>query len=581
MTRSPGRINLLILLGLVVATFIAFEEVRSNGFVYDDAMYITNNPYVREGFTSKTLAWALTSAHSGSWHPLTWLSHISDYSLFGMDATGHHVVNLLFHVFNVLLLFYTLVRATGNVWSSAFVAAVFALHPLRVESVAWIAERKDVLSGTFWMLTLVAYVHYVAQPGRGRYALVAVALVLGLLSKPMLVTLPFVLLLLDLWPLGRLRVGAATGEKKGGKRRARAHSLRQLVVEKIPLFAIAVGFGIITLIAQRSQGAMTMMQSGDLPFVIRIQNAAVSYLGYISKTFYPSGLAVFYPHQGSSLPIGQAVGSFLVLIVVTALVVYAARHGRRYLLTGWLWYVVTLLPVIGLVQVGEQAMADRYTYLPSIGLLIMIAWGVGDIVARWPRVRRVAAVAAAVIVVALVVLTRTQVRHWRSSFALYGHALAVTENNWVANYNLARAELLEGRIDEAIVHLEATLQLKPESADVRNNLGVALNAKGRYDEAIEQFREAIRIRPEFARAHNNLGQALGLSGRLEEAIGHFKEALRIDPTYAKAHYNLCYTYGELGRFEEALRHCDAALRLKPDYVQAARIKTAILRRQGR
>jgi len=270
-----------------------------------------------------------------------------------------------------------------------------------------------------------------------------------------------------------------------------------------------------------------------------------------------------------------------VLIVVTALLVYAARHGRRYLLTGWLWYVVTLLPVIGLVQVGEQAMADRYTYLPSIGLLIMIAWGVGDIVARWPRMGRVAAVAAAVIVVALVVLTRTQVRHWRSSFALYGHALAVTENNWVANYNLARAELLEGRIDEAIVHLEATLQLKPESADTRNNLGVALNAKGRYDEAIEQFREAIRIRPEFARAHNNLGQALGLSGRLEEAIGHFKEALRVDPTNAKAHYNLCYTHGELGRFEEALRHCDAALRLKPDYVQAARIKTAILRRQGR
>jgi len=581
MTRSPDRINLLILLGLVVATFIAFEEVRSNGFVYDDAMYVTNNPYVREGFTSKTLTWALTSPHSGSWHPLTWLSHISDYSLFGMDATGHHVVSLLFHLFNVLLLFYTLVRATGNVWPSAFVAAVFALHPLRVESVAWIAERKDVLSGTFWMLALAAYVRYVAQPGRGRYALVAVALALGLLSKPMLVTLPFVLLLFDLWPLDRLRAGAAAGEKKGGKHRGRTYSFRHLVVEKIPLFAIAVGFAIITLVAQKSQGAMTMMQSGELPFVIRIQNAAVSYLGYISKTFYPSDLAVFYPHQGADLPIGQAVGSFLVLIVVTALVVYAARHGRRYLLTGWLWYVVTLLPVIGLVQVGEQAMADRYTYLPSIGLLIMIAWGVGDVVARWPRAGRVAAVAAAVIVVALVVVTRIQVRHWRNSFALYEHALAVTDNNWVANYNLARAELLEGRIDEGIVHLEATLQLRPESADARNNLGVALNAKRRYDEASEQFREAIRIRPEFARAHNNLGQALGLSGRLEEAIGYFQEALRIDPTYAKAHYNLCYTHAELGRLEEALRHCDAALRLKPDFVQAARIKTAILRRQER
>jgi tetratricopeptide (TPR) repeat protein len=326
---------------------------------------------------------------------------------------------------------------------------------------------------------------------------------------------------------------------------------------------------------------MTMMQSGDLSVVIRIQNAAVSYLGYISKTFFPSGLAVFYPHQGSSLPVGQAVGSFLMLVIVTAPVVYAARRGRRYLLTGWLWYVVTLLPVIGLVQVGEQAMADRYTYLPTIGLLIMIAWGGRDILARWPRLARVAAVAATVIVVTLVVLTRTQVRHWRSSFTLYGHALAVTEDNWVANYNLARAELLEGKIDEGIVHLEATLQLVPESADAHNNLGVALNAKGRYDEAIEQFREAIRIRPEFARAHNNLGQSMGLSGRLEDAIGHFEEALRIDPAYAKAHYNLCYTNAELGRFEEALRHCDAALRLKPDYVEAARIKTAILRRQER
>jgi Tfp pilus assembly protein PilF len=497
-----------------------------------------------------------------------------------MDAAGHHVVNLLFHLFNVVMLFYVLVRATGSVWPSAFVAAVFALHPLRVESVAWIAERKDVLSGTFWMLTLIAYVRYVTQPSRARYVLVAVALALGLLSKPMLVTLPFVLLLLDMWPLNRLQMGAPAGGKRKHPLGIQTHPFSRLVVEKIPLVAVALGFSLITLIAQRSQGAMTMMQSGELSFALRIQNAAVSYLGYISKTFYPSGLAVFYPHPGSSLPMWQAIGSFVVLVVVTALVIHAAKHGRRYPLTGWFWYVATLLPVIGLVQVGEQAMADRYTYLPLIGLLIVLAWGVGDVLARWPRLARATVVAAVVIVVALVGLTRAQVRHWRNSFTLYGHALAVTEDNWVANYNLGRAELLEGKIDEGILHLEATLQLVPESADARNNLGVALNAKGRYDEAVEQFREAVRINPDLARAHNNLGQALGLSNRLDEAIEHFQEALRIEPNYAKAHYNLCYARAEQGRFEEAIRHCDAALGIKPDYVEAARLKTSILRRLG-
>jgi Flp pilus assembly protein TadD len=401
------------------------------------------------------------------------------------------------------------------------------------------------------------------------------------MSKPMLVTLPLVLLLLDVWPLDRVLAGAPTGGHRKRRRGIRRQSFPRLVIEKIPLFIVAIGFSVLTLIAQRSQGAMVMMQSGDLPFLLRFQNAAVSYLGYISKTLYPSGLAVFYPHPGAALPVWQAAGSFLVLVVVTALVVYASVRSRRYLITGWFWYVITLLPVIGLVQVGEQAMADRYTYLPSIGLFIVIAWRAADILAKRPRLGRVAAAVTAVIVVALVVATRAQVRHWRNSITLYGHALAVTEDNWVANYNLARAELLEGRIDEGIVHLEETLRLVPESADARNNLGVALNTKGRYGEAIEQFREAIRIDPDFARAHNNLGQALGLSDRLDEAIEHFEEAVRLDPGFAKAHYNLCYARSEQGRFEEALRHCDAALRIRPDYIQAARLKTSILRRQGR
>jgi hypothetical protein len=579
MTPISRTLASLLVLGIALATFIAFEEVRLNGFVYDDTMYIMGNPHVRSGLTPESVGWALTTFHSGSWHPLTWLSHITDYSMFGLDATGHHLVNLLLHMLNATLLFYGLWRMTRSVWPSAVVAAVFAVHPLRVESVAWVAERKDVLSGTFWLLTMLAYARYVERRRLSAYLVVVLTFVLGLLAKPMLVTLPFVLLLLDVWPLERLRKKpqAASSKKSTTPAPARA-GVAQLVVEKIPLLAIAGLFSVVTFIAQRSQGAMTMMQSGDLSFSARLQNALVSYGAYIGKTLYPAGLAVFYPHPIESLPQWRALVAAVLLVAATVTAVYLARRGRRYVLVGWLWYLGTLLPVIGLVQVGSQAMADRYTYLPSLGLAIIVAWGVADLVARQRGLRPVAAVAGVAALVALVATTRANVRYWRNSTTLYGHALAVTKDNWLAYYNLGRAEMLDGKIDDGIAHFRETVRLVPESGDARNNLGVALIARGRYDEAITELGEALRLDPESARVHNNLGQAFAFSERLDEAIPHFEQAIRLEPSFAKAHYNLCYTLSKQEKLKEALVHCDEALRLSPDYAQAAQLRRSLYSR---
>jgi hypothetical protein len=578
MKRPPEKLRIILSWGLALATFVAFEEVRLNGFVYDDGLYITNNPHVQAGLAKESVTWALVTPESGSWEPMTWLSHMLGVELFDMDASGHHLVNLLFHIVNAVLLFHLLTKMTGALWPSLFVAAVFALHPLRVESVAWVAERKDVLSGTFWMLSVGAYTRYVSRPNFPRYLLVAAMLTLGLLSKPMLVTLPFVMLLIDVWPLDRLRVASkeTRGKVSTLDRELAKRSATQLIVEKIPLFVIVTGFALITFFFQRSQGAMADVETGAFPWSIRIGNAALSYVGYLSNSFYPTGLAVFYPHPGHTLSASQALASMAALLLVTLAVVYAARRGKRYLLVGWLWYIGMLVPVTGFVQVGGQAMADRYTYLPSIGVLIMIAWGAADLFAKWPQRKPALAIASVAVVIALMWSTRLQVRYWRDSFTLYGRALEVTQNNWLAHYNLGRAEMLEGGFDRGITHLEETLRLLPQSAEAHNNLGVALTATRRYDEAIEHLREAVTIDPNFARAHNNWGQALGLSGRLDESVGHFEEAVRLEPDFAKAHYNLCFVFSTQGRTDEALEHCDAALRINPSDSRAAQLKASLI-----
>jgi Tfp pilus assembly protein PilF len=476
MRQTPNKFYLLLIYAaLVVVTIAAFEPARLNGFIgFDDDVYVTENTHVLAGITLKSVLWAFTTPYASNWHPLTWLSHMLDCELFGLNPLGHHLTNLLFHIANTLLLFWVLKRMTGAIWQSAFVAAAFALHPQHVESVAWVAERKDLLSGFFWMLTIAAYIRYAERPCVGGYLLVVLAFCLGLMAKPMVVTLPFVLLLLDYWPLERFQW------KK----------LCLLVCEKIPLFLLAAVSSLITFVVQQRTGAM--VQAENLPSYVRVANALVSYISYITKMIYPTGLAVFYPHPLRSPPLWQPLICLFIMLIVSIAVIYLAR---RYLLVGWLWYLGTLVPVIGLVQVGGQAMADRYTYIPLIGIFMMVAWGLPELLSKW-RYRRFVFSAASVLVFAILLLcTRRQIRLWQNDFTLFSHAIAVTENN----------------------------------ATMHNNLGVAFQAQGKFDEAIAHYRQALKIYPDYANAHNNLALALQSEGRIDEAINHYLCSLRLGP----------------------------------------------------
>jgi len=479
MEQSHNKLYLLLIcIALTLATVVAFEPLSHNEFIgYDDGHYVTENPYVQSGLTGKSILWAFTSLHGeiSYWHPLTWLSHMLDCELFGLNPLGHHLTSLLFHIANTLLLFWVLKRMTGAVWQSAFVAAAFALHPLGVESVAWAAERKNVLSGFFWMLTIAAYIRYAERPCIGRYLPVVLALCLGLMAKPTVVTLPFVLLLLDYWPLDRFQW----------------KNLRFLVCEKIPLLFLAAVLSAVTFFAQKGIGAVA--PADKLGLNLRLANAFVSYIRYIGKIFYPAGLAVFYPHPLRSLPLWQPIVCLFILVVVSAAVIYV---GRRYLVVGWLWYLGVLVPVIGLVQVGNQAMADRYTYLPAIGIFIMLTWGITELLAGW-RFRKIVFSAAGLIFIILILYTRTQLRYWRNNFTLYEHALKVTANNYVAY----------------------------------NNLGAAFQSEGMLEEAIGHYRRALRIRPDYFFTHCNLGSALQSQGRFSEAAGHYQYALGLKPHY--------------------------------------------------
>lgn len=434
---------LVICFGLVVATVIAFEPVRNNKFVeYDDDVYVTENEHVKNGIRPVSVIRAFTTPDAGNWHPLTWLSHMLDCELFGLNPFWHHLSNLLFHIANTLLLFLILKKMTGSVWPSGFVAAAFALHPLHVESVAWVAERKDVLSGFFWMLTIAAYILYARRPSLIRYLLVVLFLCLGLMAKPMVVTLPFVLLLLDYWPLCRFGQPYQNRDEKdlsrsqsGGVYYAKS-SFWRLVTEKIPLFALVAASAVITFIVQQGAGAM---KPGDrFSLSVRISNALVSYIGYILKIFCPIRLAALYPHPGGNLPVWQPIVSAVLLAGITAIVIYLGRH-RRYLPVGWLWYLVTLVPVIGLVQVGSQAMADRYTYLPSIGIFIIVAWGTAEFFSGWRYRKIVFRLTAGVVLAVLLILTRIQVGYWRNNSTLFGHALDVTKDNFIMHNNFGNA----------------------------------------------------------------------------------------------------------------------------------------------
>ncbi len=514
---------------LAFLTWIVFGQTLWHDFVnYDDPRYVYQNTKITSGLNITGIAWAFTHIHSENWHPLTTITHMLDCSLYGLKAGGHHFSNVLFHTIAVVLLFLALQQMTGALWRSAFVAAVFAIHPLHVESVAWVAERKDVLSGVFFMLTLLAYVRYARAPSTWRYLIVAFVFALGLMSKPMLVTLPFVLLLLDYWPLGRI------ADQPSHTR----HQLLSLLVEKIPLLALSAVSSVVTFLAQR--GAIGWTE--QLPMLPRVNNALVSYVIYVRQMFWPANLAVFYPHPENRLSPWEISLALAVLIGIT-MAAAILRKKAPYFIMGWFWYLGMLVPVIGLVQVGWQGHADRYTYLPQIGLYIAGTWAFADLTASWRR-RRVLLIAAALLVVAALSCSASiQTSYWRNSERLFTHALAVTKHNDVAENNLGIIFLQNGQLDDAISRLQAAIDLRPENGPAHNNLAKALLQKGRVAEAMVHYRKFLEIEPQNVEARNILGTALIQQGRIREAIEQWQEAQTIEPENGNAASNLAWVFG--------------------------------------
>ena len=564
------RADLLIYLALLALTVAVYWPVGGFDFInYDDAEYVAENLRVQMGVTSQNVTWAFQTFYFENWHPLTWLSYMLDYQLFGLNPAAFHLVNMVFHAFNTLLLFAVFKRMTGARWPSAFVGALFALHPLHVESVAWVAERKDVLCAFFGMLTLWAYARYVERPRLGRYFLALLFFAWGLMAKPMLVTLPFVLLLLDFWPLGRVRFGAAQPQpastpasvwRQSGKNSPQ--SILRLVAEKTPFFILTALSSIVTYSAQ--QGARVTIAS--LPVTQRIANALVSYGRYVLNTLWPTDLAVFYPHPGH-WPAWQVGGAGLLLAAVT---LFAFRRWRNspYLTVGWLWYLGMLVPVIGLVQVGEQAMADRYMYVPMIGLVVMLAWGVADVAERW-RIKKAAVVlSGGAVVLGCLVLSGFQVRLWKNSLTLFRHALAVTTGNTVAHNSLGDALLSEGKTNEAVAEFSAVLALDPEDALAHGNMGNVLLGQGKGEEALAQYQQGLRFNPKNPELNYNTGICLAKLGRFSEAVPYYSAALQLRAEYADAYLNLGNALAGLGRFDEAIANYTTALRLRPNFAPA-------------
>jgi tetratricopeptide (TPR) repeat protein len=555
----------------------AFLPAIQNDFVgYDDPVYVTDNPHVRQGLTLADISWAFAATEAGNWHPLTWLSHQLDVSFFGMKAGGHHFTSILLHALNTALLFAALQRLTGDKWLSFIGALLFGLHPLRVESVAWVAERKDVLSASFWMLMLWGYARYAqpkVEPWSGRsqgtdrgsephrrvwYCFTLGFFGLGLMCKPMLVSAPFALLLLDYWPLARWK-------------RAR---WKELVMEKIPFFALSALFSVATFIVQQSSGAVLT----TLPLSDRVANAAISYCRYLGKLFWPVNLAAFYPPIAHWPTVAVALASAL-LLGISALA-FAWRTRRPYVLVGWLWFIGTLVPVIGLVQAGEQSMADRYSYIPSIGIVLLVVWGFHEVRKSWRLQVGFAAAVLLPVTIVCFVLTREQISVWRNSETLFRHALAVTSANYLAHNNLGTALEKRGLLGEAIEQFQEALQDKPGYGEAHKNLGVALEKNGQTQEALKQFLLALEINPGDADAHSKLGTALQRMGRFDEARKQFEEAIKLKPDFADAHYNLAVVLQRTGAVDEAVVQFQETLRLQPDSADAHLNLGFILQQKG-
>lgn len=538
---AKSRLEWAVCLGLILTILAVYAPLGHFAFVtYDDPGYITENPHVRAGLTLDSMKYALTSVVSANWMPVTMLSHLTACELFDLQAGWHHRLNEVLHALAAVLLFLVLRRATRSLWPSAFAAAIFALHPLHVESVAWISERKDVLSTCFWFLALYAYVRYTERSNTRGYLLMAAAFCLGLMSKPMLVTFPFTLLLLDVWPLRRFQ-------------------FPKVLWEKLPLLTLSLIFSGIVYFVQRSAGAVQNLPPGE-----RIANALAWYAGYIGQTFWPTGLAVFYPYP-KSIPAWQAAIGLAIVVGVSTLAVLTWRK-LPYIATGWFWYVGTLVPVIGLVQVGFQSHADRYMYVPMIGLTIIVAWGAADLLRLWPRLKPVMITAAALSSLSCLIAASAQTDYWRDSESLYRRAIAVTGDNYVAEFSLGDYLMdIPGRGQEAISHFQTSLRIKPDQADAHNSIGAYFLQNGRDAEAIPEFEAALRIKPDLADAHFNLALAFAkIPERVTEAIAQYETALRLKPDLAVAHKNLGMLLLRLGRKTEAVAHFQAAQRLHPD-----------------
>jgi tetratricopeptide (TPR) repeat protein len=556
------RLDVAICAFLVVAILCVYGKIWTHEFIgYDDDKYVTQNRFVNQGLSKESILWAFRSTHASNWHPLTWLSHMLDVELSGLNPGAHHLTNLLFHILNSLLLFIVFRKMTAHVWQSGIVALLFALHPLHVESVAWVAERKDVLSAFFWLLTIWSYVRFTQRPGMARYLAIIGFFALGLMAKPMLVTLPFVLLLLDYWPLNRIQAGQAnnpSGKPNSGR------SLLQLVYEKIPMVVLAGISSAVTILAQKKGEALGLLDVH--PPMMRLANALVSYLKYIQKMLWPDQLAILYPYPKAIVG-WQVLTAFVVLGGITFLTV---RYRKRlpWLFFGWFWFIGTLVPVIGLVQVGVQGMADRYTYLPLIGLFVILSWETAHLIGNW-RFKKIAlSVASAMLCILLVTTARAQVSHWKNSFTLFEHTLAVTAQNYVIHNNLGFELALSGRLDEAIMHYRAALRINPDFELAHINLGSALFSQGKIQKSLAYYQAALNQKPRLAGVHHNLGILLLRIGRIDEAVVHFQEALRIKPDYAEVYNSLGAALVSQGKILEAMANFRQAIRIKPDLMEA-------------
>jgi tetratricopeptide (TPR) repeat protein len=543
MRDNPKFQMILMSAALVLLILVAFEPLRYNGFVdLDDGGYITGNPHIQSGFTRESIHWAFTSGYMANWHPLTWLSHMVDIKLFGLNPLGHHLHNLLLHTLSTVLLFWLLYQMTGSVWCSAFVAVVFGIHPLHVESVVWASERKDVLSALFWMITLAAYLYYVKKGGILRYLPVMLCFTLGLMAKPMVVSLPIVLLLLDFWPLKRV-------QKNVGR----------LVVEKIPLFVLALAACITTYQVQQAGGGV---QTEWVSWTSRISNALMNYVSYLIKMVWPARLGALYPYPIHPMPIWQFLVILLVLVIGTSFVI--SRYSKNpYLFIGWFWYGITLVPVIGLVQVGMQAMADRYMYLPSIGITILFFWTVARLSEKWPYRKVILGISSAVIIVTMTAATRAQSAYWKDSAVLFKHTLAVTHNNYTLYRNMGWLLVNQNKPDEAIDYFNKAIQIWPDFPSANLDLANLLIKRKQFDEAMSCLNRVLKIVPNYADTYVNMGIILAAQGKNDEADRAHEQAIRLDPRCFAAFTNLATLKAQQGLMDEAIQYLHQSIQINP------------------